>query len=43
MEPDQWVRVHGRLHSRGGKALALEADSVEAVDAPDQEFVFEER
>lgn len=43
VEPDQWVRVHGRLHSRGGKALALEADSVEAVDAPDQEFVFEER
>ena len=42
-EPDQWVRVHGRLHSRGGKALALEADSVDAVDAPEQEFVFEER
>lgn len=43
VEPDQWVRVHGRLHARGGKALALEADSVEVVAAPDQEFVFEQR
>lgn len=42
-ETDGWVRVSGTLRLRGGKALVIEAESVEATSAPDPEFVVQTR
>ena len=42
-EADSWVHVSGTLRVRGGKALIIDADSVEVTEAPNPEFVIQSR